>query len=64
MANELRAAHITFEDWLTMGVGFGYCSEPVCDTHDGLPMTPEEQDQFEDGYDPCIPAVRLLGDER
>ena len=55
---------ITFEDWLTMGIGFGYCSEPVCDTHDGLPMTPAEQNEFEDGYDPCIPAVRLWNGER
>ena len=58
---ELTVGHITFEDWLTMGIGFGYCSEPVCDTHDGLPMTPEEEERFEEGYDPCIPAVRLLG---
>jgi hypothetical protein len=51
---------ITFEDWLTMGIGFGYCSEPVCETHDGLPMTKEEIVRFEEGFDPCIPAVRLL----
>ena len=57
-------ADVTFEDWLTMGIGFGYCSEPVCDTHDGLPMTPAEQNEFEDGYDPCIPAVRLWNGER
>jgi hypothetical protein len=51
---------ITFEDWLTTGIAAGYCSEPVCDTHDGVPLTEEERDRFEDGEDPCIPAVRLL----
>ncbi len=51
---------ITFEDWLTMGIGLGFCSEPVCETHDGVPMTEEEQEAFEEGLDPCIPAVRLL----
>jgi hypothetical protein len=51
---------ISFEEWMSLGVGFGYCTEPVCSTHDGIPTTEEEQAQFEDGYDPCIPAVRLL----
>lgn len=50
---------ITFEDWLMMGIDQGFCSEPVCDTHDGAPMSPEEQQAFEDGFDPCIPIVRL-----
>ena len=50
----------TYEEWLQTGIDAGYCSEPVCDTHDGLPLSKEEQDAFEDGYDPCIPAVRLL----
>jgi hypothetical protein len=55
---------ITFEEWLELGVGFGFCSEPVCDTHDGLPLTEEEKQAWEDGGDPCIPAVRLLGEAR
>ena len=53
---------ITFEEWLQTGIAAGYCSEPVCDTHDGIPMTIAEREQFEDGYDPCIPAVRLMID--
>lgn len=47
-----------------MGIGFGYCSEPVCDTHDVVPMTDEEGEQFEDGLDPCIPVVRLNAESR
>jgi hypothetical protein len=54
-------AEMTFEEWLEAGMEAGFCSEPVCDTHDELPMSKEEHDQFEDGYDPCIPVVRLLG---
>jgi hypothetical protein len=49
----------TFQAWLEMGISYGFCSEPVCDTHDGVPLTPEERNEFEEGYDPCIPSVRL-----
>jgi hypothetical protein len=34
----------------------------VCQTHDGVPQTPEEDDAWEDGWDPCIPVLRLWGD--
>lgn len=58
---DLGAPLLTAEEWLTQGVLLGYCSEPVCNTHDGLPSTPEEDEQWEEGLDPCVPAVRLLG---
>jgi hypothetical protein len=45
-------------EWLQVGIKAGFCSEPVCQTHDGVPMTPEESEEFETG-DPCIPIVRL-----
>jgi hypothetical protein len=48
-----------FDDWLHMGMTNGWCSKIVCATHDGLPATPEEDFQWEEGYDPCVPAVRL-----
>lgn len=45
--------------WLKKGVKRGFCSNPVCDTHDGLPMREEEVDAWDEGDDICIPAVRL-----
>jgi hypothetical protein len=50
---------MSFEEWLVFGVEEGYCSQPVCCTHDGLPSTEEEDVMWEDGGDPCVPAVRL-----
>jgi hypothetical protein len=50
---------MTFQEWLQMGIQEGYCSQPVCATHDGLPSTEEEDAQWEEGADPCVPAVRL-----
>lgn len=40
-------------------IEWGLLSEPVCNTHNGLPCTEEEDAEWEDGYDPCIPAVRI-----
>jgi hypothetical protein len=53
---------VTFQEWIETGVKLGYCSEPVCNTHDGLPSTDEEDAMWEDGQDPCMPAVRLYAD--
>lgn len=46
--------------WLQEGIDRKWCSPPVCATHDGLPNNEEEEAAFEEGYDPCIAAVRLL----
>ena len=52
---------LDFQDWLAKGVKAGWVSDVVCETHDGLPMTDEEQNQWEEGFDPCLPAVRVWG---
>ena len=50
------------EEWITYGVERGYCSFPKCATHDTLPVTPEEAEMLEDGYDPCLIGIRLWED--
>lgn len=49
----------TFEKWLALGIEKGWCSREYCETHDGVPMTEYEADQFDEGYDPCLHIVRL-----
>jgi len=46
-------------EWIQVGVSSGFCTDPVCETHDGVKMTEAEQVEFENGGDPCIPVVRL-----
>lgn len=48
-----------FNEWLEYGRGRGWCSEVVCDTHDGLPRTDEEAEAWEEGWDPCLHAIRV-----
>lgn len=53
-----------FQEWMQHGVNEGWCTLPVCVTHDGLPMTDGEERLWEEGSDPCQHALRLWsGDE-
>ena len=54
--------HTGVWDWIDYGVKEGWCSQPVCDTHDGMPMSDEEYKEWDDGEDPCIPALRLYNE--
>jgi hypothetical protein len=55
----LRPRALNFIDWFKEGVDRGYCSPAFCDMHDQAPMTSEESKDFDEGTEPCIPAVRL-----
>lgn len=48
-----------FWTWLTTGIDAGWVSAPVCATHDGVPGTSDEDDEWDDGGDPCQHVVRL-----
>ena len=48
-------------DWIDYGIRQGWVTE-ACLTHDGIPSTPEEDDQWENGHDPCQHILRLWPD--
>ena len=50
---------MTFDEWLTYGLQHNFCSEVVCSTHDGIPYTPEEDIEWENGHDPCAFIIRV-----
>ena len=48
-------------NWLHIGIEKGWVSEGFCFTHDGDPyMTAEEEQEWEEGGDPCAPVVKWL----
>ncbi len=49
---------MNFDEWLEIGIKNNWTGPPVCYTHDGLPTTREEDEEWEDG-EPCIHIVRL-----
>jgi hypothetical protein len=51
-----------FEAWLRIGFDNGWAGPPVCETHDGVPMSTDEDAEFSDGGDPCIHIIRLYDD--
>jgi hypothetical protein len=48
-----------FADWLALGLVRGWVSEPMCNTHSGLPLTEVEEQEFEEGFDPCVTTIRV-----
>ena len=46
-------------EWIIYGMERGWIGPRVCAIHDGLPMTEEEESEFDEGYDPCIPVYRI-----
>jgi hypothetical protein len=53
-----------FWRWYEKGLNNSWCSEMVCDTHDGPPMTDDEMEAWSEGDDICIVVVRIHGTER
>ena len=51
-----------FNEWLKIGMENSWCGPAVCETHDGLPMSEEENEEFWES-DPCIHIIRLYNDE-
>lgn len=51
---------MSYEEWIALGMEEGWCGPPVCHTHDGLPITEEEEVQlYDEGDDICIHIVRM-----
>lgn len=50
---------MSYEEWIELGMKEGWCGPPVCSTHDGVPMSEDEEVDFDDGGDPCIHIVRM-----
>jgi hypothetical protein len=51
---------MSFDEWIVIGMNSGWCSPPLCETHDGVPQTKAEEEQWEEGGDPCIHVIRLF----
>ena len=49
---------MNFDEWIALGIEKGWCGPPVCYTHDGLPMSTSEEEEFNEG-DPCIHIIRM-----
>lgn len=54
---------LDYMTWLEYGITRRWITPPVCSTHDGVPSTPHEDDQWEEGHDPCLPILRIITDD-
>ncbi len=53
---------MNFNQWLEYGYNHNWCSPPICEIHDGTPLSESESVEFENGFDPCIHIIRLYND--
>lgn len=54
--------YMNFQEWLELGIKNNWCGPAVCYTHDGMPVSKEEDEEFERGEDPCMHVLRLYED--
>lgn len=50
--------NLSLYEWLIIGTEHGFCSSVICNTHEALPLSEEEDEAFQSN-DPCIHAVRV-----
>lgn len=53
---------MTFEEWIETGVREGFCGPPICEVHDGMPMSRQEHEAWNSGEDICLYMIRLYDD--
>lgn len=59
----LTKTDMTFVEWLTYGIEQNWIGPPVCSTHDGIPTSEWEDNQYENSDDICLHILRLYEDE-
>lgn len=50
---------MTFDEWFQYGFDNKWCSRIVCSSHDVVPMSEQELNEWQEGSDRCFHAVRL-----
>jgi hypothetical protein len=50
---------MTFAEWLQQGIDQGWVSDINCVTHKWLPVTKEEDEEMQEGHDPCVYGIRI-----
>lgn len=50
--------------WLQYGIDNGFCSPLVCACHDGIPMTADEDQDWNDDGETCVFIVRPYADDQ
>lgn len=48
-----------FDLWVKFGHRQGWAQYPTCSSHDGVPMSLQEELDWDQGNDPCLHVIRL-----
>ena len=50
---------MNFAEWIQYGTNNKWCSHIICHTHDAIPFSDQELDEWNAGDDACVHIVRL-----
>jgi len=56
----VKKKEMDFDTWLEYGIDHKWCLYTTCETHDGVPLTVDEEFEFNEGHDPCVHVLRLF----
>lgn len=57
-AASVKRIKMDFNEWLKYGIDNKFVGPMVCETHDGLPLSTKEEEEFWEN-DPCIWILRV-----
>jgi hypothetical protein len=50
---------MNLREWISYGITKGFCSEAVCDLHNGPPISEDESLRHLEGEDFCVMVLRI-----
>lgn len=56
---ELASNDMSFDTWWQIGYEKNWVGPPVCYLHDGIPTSEEEENELNEGHDPCLHIMRV-----
>lgn len=59
MAGKGKPIEMDVDEWIAYGIAHNWCGPPVCYMHDGLPTSLAEDEDLDEGHDPCLHILRL-----
>lgn len=62
-SSSIELSRAEFAAVLEKAIALGWCSPVVCSTHDGVPLTEEEDEEFIEGHDPCAFVIRIYDED-
>lgn len=62
MSASTTSDQMSFDEWIAKGIENKWCTPIHCATHYGNALTVEEENEWDEGGDPCLYVTRMCYD--